>query len=156
RLTPVTTCRHPLPVVSFAGPRAACVAGRAGRAASHHSGWVPGRGQCWHGTCIRSVQRSSSSGKARHALSSTPRKETTIMAALTLAEWRARPLEQVHFAAQAALGAVEVQGNPRLQACVAATATGDLHQCLAQGPYIAAVRRLARGMAVHGTAAPGC
>ena len=77
------------------------------------------------------------------------------MAALTLDAWRARTLEQVHFAAQAALDAVEVQGNPRLRACVAATATGDLHQCLAQGPHIAAVRRLAHGMAVHGTAAPG-
>jgi len=77
------------------------------------------------------------------------------MAALTLEAWRDRTLEQVHFAAQAALDAVEVQGNPRLRACVAATATGDLHQCLAQGPHIAAVRRLAHGMAVHGTAAPG-
>ena len=77
------------------------------------------------------------------------------MAALTLDEWRARTLEQVHFAAQAALDAVEVQGHPRLRAWVAAAATGDLHQCLAQGPHIDAIRRLAHGMAVHDTAAPG-
>jgi hypothetical protein len=83
------------------------------------------------------------------------RKETTIMAALTLEAWRARTLEQVHFAAQAALHAVVVQGQPRLRACVAATATGDLHQCLAQGPTIAAVRRMAQGTAVRGTTAPG-
>ena len=77
------------------------------------------------------------------------------MAALTLDEWRARTLEQVHFAAHAALDAVEVQGNPRLRAWVAAAATGDLHQCLAQGPHLDAIRRLAHGMAVHDTAAPG-
>ena len=76
------------------------------------------------------------------------------MAALTLDEWRARTLEQVHFAAQAALDAVEVQGHPRLRACVAATATGDLDQCLAQSPTLDALRRLAYGMAVRGTAAP--
>ncbi len=35
------------------------------------------------------------------------------MAALTLEAWRDRTLEQVHFAAQAALNAVVVQGNPR-------------------------------------------
>ena len=83
-------------------------------------------------------------------------KETTIMTALTLGEWRDRTLEQVHFAAQAALDAVVVQGNPRLRECVAATATGDLDRCLAQGPNIAAVRRLAQGMAGRFTAAPGC
>jgi hypothetical protein len=77
------------------------------------------------------------------------------MVALTLEEWRDRTLEQVHFAAQAALNAVVVQGNPRLRACVAATATGDLHQCLAQGSNIAAVRRMAQGTAVRCTAAPG-
>jgi hypothetical protein len=33
-------------------------------------------------------------------------KETKIMAALTLGEWRDRTLEQVHFAAKAALDAV--------------------------------------------------
>ena len=77
------------------------------------------------------------------------------MAALTLEAWRDRTLEQVHFAAQAALNAVVVQGHPRLRACVAATATGDLHQCLAQGPHIDALRRMAHGMAVRGTAAPG-
>ena len=44
---------------------------------------------------------------------------------------------------------------PRLRECVAATATGDLHQCLAQGPHIDALRRMAHGMAVRGTAAPG-
>jgi len=77
------------------------------------------------------------------------------MAALTLEAWRDRTLEQVHFAAQAALHAVVVQGNPRLRACVAATATGDLHQCLAQGSTIAAVRRMAQGTAVRGAAAPG-
>ena len=68
------------------------------------------------------------------------------MAALTLEAWRDRTLEQVHFAAQAALNAVVVQGHPRLRACVAATATGDLHQCLAQGPHIDAIRRMAHGM----------
>ncbi len=77
------------------------------------------------------------------------------MAALTLEAWRDRTLEQVHFAAQAALHAVVVQGTPRLRACVAATATGDLHQCLAQGPTIDALRRMAHGMTVRGTAAPG-
>ncbi len=65
------------------------------------------------------------------------------MAALTLEAWRDRTLEQVHFAAQAALHAVVVQGHPRLRECVAATATGDLHQCLAQRSNIAAVRRTA-------------
>jgi len=78
------------------------------------------------------------------------------MAALTLEAWRDRTLEQVHFAAQAALDAVVVQGNPRLRACVAATATGDLHQCLAQRPTIDALRRTAHGMAGRGTTAPGC
>jgi hypothetical protein len=77
------------------------------------------------------------------------------MAALTLEEWRDRTLEQVHFAATAALHAVVVQGHPRLRACVAATATGDLTQCLAQGPNIDYVRIMAHGMAVRGTAAPG-
>ena len=77
------------------------------------------------------------------------------MAALTLEAWRDRTLEQVHFAAKAALNAVVVQGNPSLRQCVAATATGDLHQCLAQGPNIDAVRRMAHGMAVRSTAAPG-
>ena len=77
------------------------------------------------------------------------------MAALTLEEWRDRTLEQVHFAAKAALNAVVVQGNPSLRQCVAATATGDLNQCLAQGPHIDAVRRMAQGMAVRSTAAPG-
>jgi hypothetical protein len=77
------------------------------------------------------------------------------MAALTLAAWRDRTLEQVHFAAQAALHAVVVQGHPRLRACIAATATGDLQQCLAQGATIAAGRRMAQGTAVRGTAAPG-
>ena len=77
------------------------------------------------------------------------------MAALTLEAWRDRTLEQVHFAAQAALNAVVVQGNPRLRQCVAATATGDLRQCLAQGPNIDSIRRMAQGMAVRGTAAPG-
>jgi len=77
------------------------------------------------------------------------------MAALTLEEWRDRTLEQVHFAAKAALNAVVVQGNPSLRQCVAATATGDLNQCLAQGPNIDSVRRIAQGMAVRSTAAPG-
>jgi len=77
------------------------------------------------------------------------------MAALTLDAWRERTLEQVHFAAQAAWHAVVVQGHPRLRACVAATATGDLHQCLAQAPTIAAVRHRAQGPAGRGTAAPG-
>ena len=77
------------------------------------------------------------------------------MAALTLEEWRDRTLEQVHFAAEAALNAVVVQGNPSIRQYVAATATGDLNQCLAQGPNIDSVRRMAQGMAVRGTAAPG-
>jgi hypothetical protein len=83
------------------------------------------------------------------------RKETTIMAALTLEAWRDRTLEQVHFAAKAALHTVVVQGHPRIRACIAAMATGDLHQCLAQGPTIDSVCRMAQGMAVRGTAAPG-
>jgi hypothetical protein len=78
------------------------------------------------------------------------------MAALTLEAWRDRTLEQVHFAATAALHTVMVQGNPCLRQCVAAMATGDLHQCLAQGPTIAALRRMAHGIAVRGTAARGC
>src|SRR5260370_1226366 len=77
------------------------------------------------------------------------------MAALTLEAWRDRTLEQVHFAAKAALNAVVVQGHPSLRQCVAATATGDLNQCLAQGFNIDAVRRMAHGMAVRGTAVPG-
>jgi len=78
------------------------------------------------------------------------------MAALTLEAWRDRTLEQVHFAAKAALNAVVVQGNLSIRQCVAAMATGDLNQCLAQGPNIDAVRRMAQGMAVRCTAAPGC
>jgi hypothetical protein len=77
------------------------------------------------------------------------------MAALTLEEWRARTLEQVHFAAKAALNAVVVQDNPRIRECIAATATGDLNQCLAQGPNIDYVRIMAHGMAGGGTTAPG-
>ncbi len=76
------------------------------------------------------------------------------MAALTLEAWRDRTLEQVHFAAKAALNAVAVQGNPRIRECIATMATGDLHQCLAQGPTIDSVCRMAQGIAVHGTAAP--
>ena len=76
------------------------------------------------------------------------------MTALTLGEWRDRTLEQVHFAAQAALDAVVVKGNPRLWDCVAAAATGDINQCMAQGPNIDAVRRTAQGMAVSFAAAP--
>ena len=87
--------------------------------------------------------------------SCTQLKEARIMAALTLGEWRDRTLEQVHFAAKAALDAVMVRGNPRLLDCVAATATGDINQCLAQGPNINYVRRMAQGMAVSFTAAPG-
>ena len=75
------------------------------------------------------------------------------MAALTLEEWRDRTLEQVHFAAKAALNAVVVQGHPRIRECVAATATGDLNQCLAQGPNIDYVRLMAHGMVVRGTTA---
>jgi hypothetical protein len=77
------------------------------------------------------------------------------MAALTLEEWRDRTLEQVHFAAQAALNTAVVQGNPRLRACVTTTATGDLYQCLAQGPHIDYIRRMAHEMGVRSTAAPG-
>jgi hypothetical protein len=92
-------------------------------------------------------------GNTRYT-SCTQLKETKIMAVLTLGEWRDRTLEQVHFAAQAALDAVAVQGNPRMRECVAATATGDIDQCMAQGPNIDSVRRLAQGMAVSSTAAP--
>jgi hypothetical protein len=78
------------------------------------------------------------------------------MAALTLEAWRDRTLEQVHFAAKAALNAVVVQGNSSIRQCVAATATGDLNQCLTQGPNIDSVCRMAQGMAVRCTAAAGC
>ena len=81
-------------------------------------------------------------------------KETKIMAALTLGEWRDRTLEQVHFAAKAALDAVVVRGNPRMREYIAAAATGDINQCMAQGPNIDSVRRMAQGMAVSVTAAP--
>src|SRR5262245_14469191 len=84
------------------------------------------------------------------------RKETTIMAALTMEDWRHLKLDQVHFAAEAALNAVVVQGHPRIRACIAAMETGDLHRCLAQGPTIDSVCRIAQGMTVHGAAAPGC
>jgi hypothetical protein len=77
------------------------------------------------------------------------------MAAPTLGEWRDQTLEQVHFAAQAALDAVIVKGNPKIRECVAAAATGDLSQCLAQGPNIDAVRRVAQRMAVSFAPAPG-
>ena len=77
------------------------------------------------------------------------------MVALTLREWCNRTLEQVHFAAKAALDAGVVQSDPRIRECVAATATGDLRQCLAQGPNIDSVRRITQGMAVSFTAAPG-
>jgi hypothetical protein len=87
--------------------------------------------------------------------SCTQLKETKIMAALTLGEWRDRTLEQVHFAAQAALDAVVVQGNPSIQESVAATATGDITECMAQRPNIDYARRIAQGMAVSFTAAPG-
>jgi hypothetical protein len=76
------------------------------------------------------------------------------MAALTLGEWRDRTLEQVHFAAKAALDAMVVKGNPSIRECVAATATGDINQCMAQKPNIDYVRRIAKGMAVSVTAAP--
>jgi hypothetical protein len=77
------------------------------------------------------------------------------MAALTLGDWRDRTLEQVHFAAQAALDAVVVQGNSRMRECVAAIATGDINQCMAQGLNIDSVRRHAQGTAARFTAAPG-
>ena len=77
------------------------------------------------------------------------------MAALTLGDWRDRTLEQVHFAAQAALDAVVVQGNSRMRECVAAIATGDINQCMAQGPNIDSVRRHAQGTAARFIAAPG-
>jgi hypothetical protein len=80
--------------------------------------------------------------------------ETKIMTALTLGEWRDRTLEQVHFAAQGALDAVVVQGNPRMWECVAATASGDVDQCIAQGPHLDSVRRLAQGTVVRFAAAP--
>ena len=78
------------------------------------------------------------------------------MVALTLAAWRDRMLEQGHFAATAAMHTVVVHGHPRLRQCVAAPATGALTQCLAQRANIDAVRHRAHGMAVRGTAAPGC
>jgi hypothetical protein len=83
-------------------------------------------------------------------------KETKIMTALTLGEWRDRTLEQVHFAAKEALDAVVVKRNTSIRECVAAAATGDINQCMAQGPNIDSVRRIAQGMAVSLTAAPGC
>jgi hypothetical protein len=92
-------------------------------------------------------------GNTRYT-SCTQLKETRIMAALTLGEWRDRTLEQVHFAAQAALDAVAVQGNPRMREYVTAAATGDINQCMAQRLNIDSVRRLAQGMAVSSTAAP--
>src|SRR5262252_8803069 len=97
----------PLPAEHMAGRR------RAGCRA-------PGRegsrlGARWHGTCTMAVQREGSRGKARHATAETHMKEATIMAALTLEAWRDRTLEQVHFAAQAALNTAVVQGNPRLR-----------------------------------------
>src|SRR5713101_2361258 len=152
--TPVTTDRYHLPVGSIQEPLSDRVACRAGRDATHHGGRAPGRVKRWHGTCTRSVQRQESRGKALHAISSTHRKETTIMAALTLEEWRDRTLEQVHFAAEAALNAVVVQGHPSIRQYVAAMATGDLHQCLAQGPNIDFIRRMAQGMAMRCTAVP--
>jgi hypothetical protein len=76
------------------------------------------------------------------------------MAALTLGEWRDRTLEQVHFAAKAALDTVAVKGNLSMREYVAAAATGDINQCMAQGPNIDSVRRTAQGMAVSFAAAP--
>jgi hypothetical protein len=76
------------------------------------------------------------------------------MAALTLGEWRDRTLEQVHFAARAALDTSVVKGNPTIRKWVEATATGDINQCMAQRPNIDDVRRLAQGMAVSFAAAP--
>jgi hypothetical protein len=81
-------------------------------------------------------------------------KETKIMAALTVGEWRDRTLEQVHFAAKAALDAAAVKGNPSMREYVAAAATGDINQCMAHGPNIDSVRRTAQGMAVSFAAAP--
>jgi hypothetical protein len=69
-------------------------------------------------------------GSTRYT-SCTQLKEIKIMAALTLGEWRDRTLEQVHFAAQAALDTVVVKGNPSMREYVAATATGDIDQCMA-------------------------
>src|SRR5215472_5837217 len=146
---------HGLPVWSARPPPAEHIARgrRAGCRAPGREG--SGLGERWHGTCTLSVQQEESRGKTLHAISSTNRKETTIMAALTLEEWRDRTLEQVHFAAKAALNAVVVQGNLSIRQYVAAMATGDLNQCLAQGPNIDAVRRMAQGMAGRSTAAPG-
>jgi hypothetical protein len=92
-------------------------------------------------------------GNTRHT-SSLHLMETKIMTALTLGEWRDRTLEQVHFAARAALDAVAVQGNPLMRECVGATATGDVDQCIAQGAHLDSVRRLAQGTAVRFAAAP--
>jgi hypothetical protein len=44
----------------------------------------------------------------------------------------------------------------RMREYVTAAATGDINQVMAQGPHIDSVRRLAQGMAVSFTAAPGC
>jgi hypothetical protein len=92
-------------------------------------------------------------GNTRY-ISGTQLKEIKIMAVLTLGEWRDRTLEQVHFAAKAALDAVVVQGNPRMREGIAAAATGDLNQYMAQGLNIDSVRRLAQGMTASFTAAP--
>jgi hypothetical protein len=77
------------------------------------------------------------------------------MAAFTLGEWRDWTLEQVHFAAKAALDAAVVKGNPSMRESVVATATGDINQCMAQGPNINYVRRISQGPGVSSTAAPG-
>jgi hypothetical protein len=78
------------------------------------------------------------------------------MAAFTLGEWRDWTLEQVHFAAKAALDAAVVKGNPSMRESVAAMATGDINQCMAQGPNINYARRISQGLGVSSTAAPGC
>jgi len=84
----------------------------------------------------------------------TQRKETTILVVLTLGAGCARTLEQVHGAVKTALDAVVVQGRARLRAGVAAAATGDLHQCLAQGLHIDSVRRRAWTGRVPGDGEP--
>src|SRR5262249_37911585 len=157
---PADTCDHPsAPAAGGVLPGTALRARHLPRRPGCHPAW-------WEGprpgeALARNMHESGraggveQAGAARPLLDAEDRKETTIMAALTLDAWRERTLEQVHFAAQAAWQAVVVQGPPRLRACVAATATGDLHECLAQAPTIAAVRHRAQGPAGRGTAAPG-
>jgi hypothetical protein len=59
-LTPVTTCRHHLPVGALQEPLSERLTCRAGRDATHHGGRAPGQVEHWHRTCILSVQHQCS------------------------------------------------------------------------------------------------